>query len=160
MPSLPPRDTGTAAGAARPALRTEVLIDAAMTEDGQVATAVSLGGSPLCQRQAPLPPEVAGVWAALRLPPLAAADRMADAGRRLAGMLFDEDAQRLLAEVAGRLPPGDTVEVVLRAAGPLLSLPVELVRLAAGGGEVRAAGAGARCQRVPSACRGRRGRRG
>ena len=115
VPSLPARGTGTATGAARPALRTEVLIDARMTGDGQVASAVTLGGSPLCQRQAPLPVEVAAVWGALRLPPLAAAERMADAGRRLAGMLFDEDAQRLLAGVADRLPPGDTIEVVLSA---------------------------------------------
>ena len=136
VPSLPARGTGTATGAARPALRTEVLIDARMTGDGQVASAVTLGGSPLCQRQAPLPVEVAAVWGALRLPPLAAAERMADAGRRLAGMLFDEDAQRLLAGVADRLPPGDTIEVVLSAAAPLLSLPVELTRLTTGGGEV------------------------
>ena len=37
--------------------------------------------------------------------------------------------------VVGRLPPGDAVEVVLSAAGPLLSLPVELIRLAADGTE-------------------------
>ena len=43
----------------------------------------------------------------------------------------------MLAAVVDRLPPGDKVEVVLGAAGPLLSLPVELVRLATGtGGEV------------------------
>ena len=62
---------------------------------------------------------------------------MAEAGRRLAGVLFDDAAQGLLAAVVDRLPPGDTVEVVLSAAGPLLSLPVELIRLATGaGGEV------------------------
>ena len=108
-----------------------------MAGDGQVVSAVWLGGSLLCRRQAPLPPEVAGVWGALQLPAVAAAERMADAGRRLAGVLFDEDAQRLLAGVMGRLPPGDSVEVVLSAAAPASSLPVELIRLAAdGGGEV------------------------
>ena len=126
-----------AAGLARPALHTEVLIEASPSGDGQVASAVWLGGSLLCQRQAPLPAEVAGVWGALRLPALAAAERMAEAGRRLAGVLFDEAAQGVLAAVVDRLPPGDTVEVVLSAAGPLLSLPVELIRLTTeAGGEV------------------------
>jgi tetratricopeptide (TPR) repeat protein len=133
VPYLPPRGQGAAA---RVALRTEVLIEAALDGDGRVVSAVSLGGSPLCQRTAPLPPQVAGVWSALALPPLVASDRMVAAGRALAGTLLDEQAQRLLAEVADRLPPGDTVEVVLAAAGPVLSLPVELIRLAADGGEV------------------------
>ena len=89
VPYLPPRGTGPA-GLARPALRTQVLIEAGQSDDGQVASAVWLGGSLLCQRQAPLPAEVAGVWGALELPPLAAAGRMAEAGRRLAGVLLDE----------------------------------------------------------------------
>ena len=72
------------------------------------------------------------MWGALGLPAVVAAERMADAGRRLAGMLFDEAGQQLLAGVVDRLPPGDSVEVVLSAAGPLLALPVELIRLAAG----------------------------
>ena len=66
-----------------------------------LASAVWLAGSPLCQRQAPLPAEVAGVWDALRLPALAAAERMADAGRRLAGALLDDAGQQLLAGAAG-----------------------------------------------------------
>jgi tetratricopeptide (TPR) repeat protein len=136
VPYLPPRDQSVAAGVVRAALSTEVLIEASLAGDGQVVSAVSLGGSPLCQRTAPLPPQVAGVWSALRLPPLVASDRMVEAGRRLAEMLLDDDAQRLLATVADRLPPGDTVEVVLAAAGPLLSLPVELIRLASKAGEV------------------------
>jgi hypothetical protein len=134
VPHLPPHGAGVAAGAARPALRTEVLIEASMTEDGQVASVVTLGGSPVCQRQALLPVEVDAVWAALRLPALAAADRMADAGRRLAGVLLDDAAQGMLAGMVDRLPPGDTIEVLLRAAAPLLSLPVELIRLATDGG--------------------------
>ena len=134
VPSLPPRGTDPASGLARPPLRTRVLIEARVAGDGQVASAVWLGGSLLCQRQAPLPAEVAGVWGALRLPPLAAAGRVAEAGRRLAGVLFDDAAQRVLAGVVDRLPPGDSVEVVLSAEGPLLSLPVELVRLASQGG--------------------------
>ena len=137
VPYLPSRGPGPAAGPARPVLRTEVVIEARPSDDGQVASAVWLGGSLLCQRREPLPAEVAGVWGALRLPSLAAAERMADAGRRLAGMLFDEAAQQLLAGVVDRLPPGDAVEVTLDAAGPLLSLPVELIRLGTeAGGEV------------------------
>jgi hypothetical protein len=137
VPYLPPRGTGPAAGPARPALRTQVVIEASLAEDGQVASAVWLGGSLLCQRLAPLPVEVRDVWGALELPSLAAAGRMAEAGRRLAGMLLDEAGQGVLAAVVDRLPPGDTVEVVLSAAGPLLTLPAELIRLATGtGGEV------------------------
>jgi tetratricopeptide (TPR) repeat protein len=136
VPYLPPRGQGVVAGVARAALSTEVLIEASLAGDGRVVSAVSLGGSPLCQRTAALPPQVTEVWSALGVPPLVASDRLAEAGRRLAGVLLDDDAQRLLATVADRLPPGDTIEVVLAAAGPLLSLPVELIRLATEAGEV------------------------
>ncbi len=136
VPYLPRRGAEPVAGPARPVLVTEVVIEASVS-DGRVASAVWLGGSLLCERQAPLPGEVAGVWAALGLPSLAAAGRVADAGRRLAGVLLDEAAQGLLAAVVDQLPPGDSVEVVLSAAGPLLSLPMELIRLATeAGGEV------------------------
>ncbi len=133
--ALPPPDSGVVATLTRPVRRTQVLIETGRAEDGQVDSAVWLGGSLLCQGQAPEPAELAGLWGALRLPPLAAADRMVGAGRRLAGMLMDEAAQRAVAAELDRLAPGDSVEVVLAAAGPLLSLPVELVRLAHDGGE-------------------------
>ncbi len=129
---MPPRDSGAVA---RPVRRTQVLIEAGRAEDGQVTSAVWLGGSLLCQRQAPEPVELSGLWGALRLPPLAAADRMVEAGRRLATMLMDEAAQRAVAAELDRLAPGDAVEVVLAAAGPLLSLPIELIRLVRDGGE-------------------------
>src|SRR5690348_17215490 len=58
-PYLPPRGTGPAAGLARPFLRTQVLIEASPSDDGQVASAVWLGGSLLGQRRAPLPVQVA-----------------------------------------------------------------------------------------------------
>ncbi len=136
VPYLPPRDTCPAPSVARPALHTQVLIEADPSDDGQVASMVWLGGSLLCQRLAPLPVEVRDVWGALDLPPLPAVERMAEAGRRLAGVLLDDAGQQVLAAVVDRLPPGDSVEVVLSAAGPLLTLPVELIRLAAGtGGE-------------------------
>ena len=57
---------------------------------------------------------------------------MAEAGRRLAGALLAEADQQVLAAVLDRLPPGDTVEVVLSAVRAALSLPVELIRLATG----------------------------
>jgi tetratricopeptide (TPR) repeat protein len=131
----PPRDGGAAATVVRPVRRTQVLIEAGHAGDGQVSSAVWLGGSLLCQGQAPQPTELAGLWSALRLPPLAASDRMVEAGRRLAGMLMDEAAQRAVATELDRLAPGDTVEVVLAATGPLLSLPIELIRLVRDGGE-------------------------
>ena len=70
-------------------------------------------------------------------------------------------AQGLLAAVVDRLPPGDSVEVVLSAAGPLLSLPVELIRLATeAGGEVGPLGleAGVSVCRRPAAGGGGPGR--
>jgi hypothetical protein len=137
-PRLRPRDTGvplsrdggTVAPVPRPVRRAQVLIEADRAEDGQVTSAVWLGGSLLCQRQAPEAVELNGLWGALQLPPLAAADRMVEAGRRLARMLMDTGAQRAVAAELDQLAPGDAVEVVLSAAAPLLALPVELIRLA------------------------------
>ena len=82
---------GLAVELARPALRTRVVIEARLAEDGQVASAVWLGGSLLCERSRPLPAEVVRVWGALRLPPVAAG-RVAEAGRRLAAVLLDPAA--------------------------------------------------------------------
>src|ERR1022692_27117 len=124
------------AGVARPMLRTEVLIEAGVDGDGQLASAVWLAGSLLCRRLAPMPTEVADVWGALELPALVAAERIGSAGRRLADVLLDDAARRLLAGLLDRLPPGDMVEVVLVADGSVLSLPVELLRLATDSGEV------------------------
>jgi hypothetical protein len=137
VPYLPSRGAVPLTRQAPPALRTRVVIEARVSDDGRIRSAVWLGGSLLCQRQEPLPAEVATVWGALEQPSLAAAARVAEAGRRLAGALFDDAGQQVLAAVADRLPPGDTLEITLDAEGPLLWLPVELVRLAAdGGGEV------------------------
>lgn len=102
VPDLPPRGVDSVPGPARRPLHTEVVIQASASGDGQITSAVWLGGSPLCQRQAPLPAAVVTVWDALRLPALAAAERMAEAGQRLAGMLFDKAAQGLLATVGDR----------------------------------------------------------
>jgi len=155
VPVFPPRG-GSPAPAARPALRTEVLIEARDAGSGQVTATAWLAGTRVGQRQAVVPVEVQAVWSALRLPPLAAAGRMADAGRRLAGLLFDEQTQALLAGVVRRLPPGDVVEIVLAASGTLLSLPVELLRLSGDGGEVGPLGlrAGVSICRRPAASGG------
>jgi tetratricopeptide (TPR) repeat protein len=117
-------------------LRTRIVIEAALTDTGELASAVTVAGSQLCQGQAPLPDEVARVWGALRLPGVIAGERMADAGRRLAGVLLEDAGQALLAGVLGRLPLGGTVEVLLAADARALSLPVELIRLAGDTGEV------------------------
>jgi tetratricopeptide (TPR) repeat protein len=141
LPAAPQPVAGTAvpsepgAGPDQPGLRTEVVIEAALSEDGVLTSAVWLAGAELCRRQAPLPGEVAEVWGALRLPALAAGDRMAEAGRRLAAALLDDDTQHMLAGMVNRLRPGDTVEVVLAASGPALSLPIELIRLASEAGQ-------------------------
>jgi hypothetical protein len=60
---------------------------------------------------------------------------MAGAGRKLAGVLLDDEGQARLATVFRQLPPGSTAEVVLVADGPALSLPVELIRLSGNGTE-------------------------
>ena len=110
-----------------------MVIEAAASPAGMLESAVWLAGSLLCQRQVPLPVEVAagvGRAAAAR-----AGGRGADGGggpppgRGAAGR---RRASALLAGVLDRLPPGGTVEVVLSATGSALSLPVELIRLATG----------------------------
>jgi CHAT domain/TIR domain len=136
-PTLAPRGTGGPEAPERPVLHTEVVLEAALSDGGVLDSAVWVAGSPLCRRQAPLPAEVAGVWGALKLPALAAGQRLADAGLQLAAALLDEDSRRVLAGLLDRLPPGDTVEVVLVADGLALSLPAELMRLTTDtGGEV------------------------
>ena len=151
---LPPRGTGRtvtpspgteaatiASGTAKPVtppppvLRTEVVIEAAISDAGMLESAVWLAGTQLCRQQKPLPFAVAQVWRALRLPALAAGERLAEAGRRLAGALLDDQGQALLAGLLTRLPPDGTVEVVLSATDSALSLPIELLRLNAGNGE-------------------------
>ena len=130
-----------------------MLIEASATGDGQVASAVWLGGSLLCQRQAPLPARGGrGVGRAASCPRWRRRSGWRRRGGALAGVLLDEAAQGLLAGLLDRLPPGDTVEVVLSAAGAALALPVELIRLATGAGRGGgAAGAAGRGQRVPPA---------
>ena len=108
--------------------RVTVTIEAELA-DGDLQSRVLVGESVLCRRREPLAAEVAGVWQALRLPGLIAAQRMADAGRQLAGMLLDDAGQRTIAGLLRRLPPVDFAEVTLIADGPALALPVELVSL-------------------------------
>jgi hypothetical protein len=132
--AAPSAGSPTTGSPERPALVTELVIDAGIADDGRLRATVSLAGATLCQRQEWLPAEVADVWRALRQPPADAAQRMADAGRRLAATLLDEAAARLLGDLLNGLPPGDRVEVTLRAGDQALALPVELIRLATDAG--------------------------
>ncbi len=134
-PFLPPDDAGRAGPAAtqQPVLDTGVVIEAALSA-GVLESAVWVAGSMLSHRQAPLPAEVTRVWGALTLPAVVAEERMAAAGRHLAGALLADADQHLLARMLNRLPPGGTAQVVLCADPAALSLPVELIRLATGDG--------------------------
>ena len=110
-----------------------MVIEAALSA-GVLESAVWVAGSMLSHRQAPLPAEVTRVWGALTLPAVVAEERMAAAGRHLAGALLADADQHLLARMLNRLPPGGTAQVVLCADPAALSLPVELIRLATGDG--------------------------
>ena len=172
VPVLPPRGAGVAAGLTgggliRPGLRTEVVIEAAVDAGGVLASVVWVAGTLLSRRQRPLPAEVTGVWAALSLPAAAAGERVAAAGRSLAGALLDDQARQVLGGLLGGLPGGDAAEVVWCASGAALALPVELIRLPSGdGGQMPPLGllAGVSITPADSACRaaawpGRRRRR-
>ena len=74
------------------------------------------------------------MWGALELPGLVAGERLAAAGRALAGALLDEAGQELMAGLLDGLAPQDIAEVVLCAGGEALALPVELIRLRTGAG--------------------------
>jgi hypothetical protein len=130
VPLLPPRggERGMVASR-RPGLHTEVVIEAAVSPNGVVSSAIWVAGSLLSARQQPLPPEVSRVWAALHLPAAVAGDRVAEAGRLLTDVLLADEDQVLLGALLERLPAGDSAGVVLCAFGTALSLPVELVRL-------------------------------
>ena len=130
-----------------------MVIEAALSPGGELDSAVWVAGSLLSRRQVPLPPEVTGVWEALRLPALVAGDRMAQAGRALAAALLAGPDQELLGGLLNRVAGGDTAEVVLSASGTALSLPAELILLRAGGGEVGPLGllAGVSVARRPAA---------
>jgi hypothetical protein len=85
----------TATDRSAAALHTEIVIEASLSDTGVLDSVVSLAGTVLCQRQVPLPAEVAEVRGALRLPGLAAGQRLADAGRRFADALLDGQSQQL-----------------------------------------------------------------
>ena len=134
VPLLGSRDQAAVAEPQRPGLRTGVVIEAGLTAEGMLASAVWVAGSLLTAREEPLPPEVTGVWAALDLPGAVAAGRVAAAGRALAGVLLADDGQEVLGNLLDRLPAGDSAEVVLYGSGAVLALPVELIRLRTGPG--------------------------
>jgi tetratricopeptide (TPR) repeat protein len=135
--TLPVRDTNVGTTAfARPSLRTELVIESKASDTGQLASTAWLAGACLGSRSTTIPAEVSRVWTALQLPPEAAAERMADAGRRLAAAMFDDATDSLLGEILRGLPAGERLDVTLAADQSSLSLPVELLRLSASGHEV------------------------
>ena len=79
-----------------------MVIEAAISAEGVLASAVWVAGSLLSAGHEPLPPEVVGVWAALDLPGTVAAERIAAAGRRLAAVLLPDDGQELLGGLLSR----------------------------------------------------------
>ena len=84
------RWNAAAQGAGQAAARTSprpltVMIEAALDDDGTLESRVRVGEAEPRQRRAALPHEVARVWDALQLPGHVAGERMAAAGRRLAG---------------------------------------------------------------------------
>ncbi|MGW3603291.1 CHAT domain-containing protein [Micromonospora sp. NPDC005161] len=109
-------------------LRTQLLIEARMVDD-MLECSVSLAGTPVGTRQSRVPAEVWQVWQALRAGPRVAVERMFAVGPVLANAVFDQDGHRLVADLVGRLRPGDWVEVLLTASDAALTLPVELLRL-------------------------------
>ena len=153
VPDLPPHGTAIAVEPNRPGLRTEVVIEAALPPGGELESAVWVAGSLLSHRRVALPPEVRVAWEALRLPALVAADRVAEAGRRLAAALLAGADQEVLGSLLNRIAAGDSAEVVLSASGAALSLPLELIRLRTDGGEVGPLGllAGVSVARRPAA---------
>jgi tetratricopeptide (TPR) repeat protein len=137
VPSLPHRPPATGAGEDRrpdtsTALRTLVEIRAELGAE-VLTSEVSIEGTPLGRRETPLrslSPEVWSVWEGLRAGPAAAGERLLRAGRALARGLFDEDAMRLVAGLVDRATPGSWVDLVLVGDARVMSLPVELTRLA------------------------------
>jgi hypothetical protein len=119
---------------ARAGLRTRVLVQAQLSGEGVLSVATSVAGTPVGRHQAALPGEVRHVWAALRLGAGPASERLATAGQKLAGALFDEESARVVAGLVDRLPPGDGVDIVLCGDGPVVGLPLELLRLPTVGG--------------------------
>jgi hypothetical protein len=92
----------TVARTAPPSLA--VTIEAALGDDSMLESRVRAGEAEPGQRRAVFPYEVARVWDALQLPGHVAGDRMAVAGRRLAGALLDEEGQREFAARLVQLP--------------------------------------------------------
>ena len=125
-----PVAAGPAAGAGAAGAAHEVLIEAGRPVTGRSASAVWLGGTLLCQRCGAA--AGGGRVGGAGLPALRGGRADGGCGAAAGGVLFDETAQRLLAAVVDRLPVRHRGGV-LGAAGPLLALPVELMRLHRGG---------------------------
>ncbi|MCI0690172.1 MAG: CHAT domain-containing protein, partial [Sporichthyaceae bacterium] len=133
VPALPARG-GVAASSPLTELRSELLVEANL-DGSRLTVTTRLADTLLCRRESILPRRVLDVWDSLRAGPLVAAERMLSTGRDLAGLLFDEPSQRLVADLLDRLPPGDWVDVVWVTDDAALVVPVELLRLTTTGGD-------------------------
>ncbi|SDZ53456.1 CHAT domain-containing protein [Asanoa ishikariensis] len=131
LPTRPPADIGPPVAAR--GLRSELVIDARVVE-GSLLCEASLAGVPLGSREGPVPAELSRVWESFKAGPLVAAERLSAAGRALADAVFDEEGQRLVASLVTGMRPQDAVEVVWRADGAALALPVEALQLTCAGG--------------------------
>ena len=131
LPPLGPAPLAGAGRAGRPGVHTEVVIEAGLAADGVVESAVWAAGSlghaaAVCGSRST---SVRDVWGALGLPGVVAGERMAAAGRALAGVLLSPGAQELVAGLLDGMTAEDTAEVVLCADGQALALAVELIPL-------------------------------
>jgi tetratricopeptide (TPR) repeat protein len=115
-------------------LRTEVVIEANRTGD-RLTCRVSMAGTAFDERTGRVPDDVDRVWESQRAGSLAANERILTAGRALAAAVFDEAGRRSVADLVGRLRPGDWVDVVVTCNAEALGLPFELMRLTAPTGE-------------------------
>jgi tetratricopeptide (TPR) repeat protein/cellulose biosynthesis protein BcsQ len=135
IPVLPSRSQDLAGPAARPALRTELVIEANLAENGLLSTAVWLAGSLLRTDQAALPFEIVNAWQAAQVPADVAANRLAETGRRLGTAVFGDSTGALVAGLLEDLDPDSRMSFVLVGDARSLSLPAELIQLSDTDGE-------------------------
>ncbi len=98
--------------------------------DGVLNSAVHLDGTLLGTREAPLPPDVLAVWRDLPAGADAAEEHLLRVGHALTETIFDADQRRAICARVTRRGPGEWFDVVLSGDGDVLSLPIELLRLA------------------------------
>ncbi|WP_326558523.1 CHAT domain-containing protein [Micromonospora sp. NBC_01796] len=116
------RRCGTVDPTSHHELRLEVSV-----AQGRLRGTATLAGTPLCQRDEPLPFGRDEVWSLLDLPD--AESRLARLGQRLSAALFDADSLDQLTTLVTNADDGTVIDVVIDADGPAHELPFELIRL-------------------------------